>query len=553
MYVNSNIIIIIVALLLAGGAIYILYSIILFQGSSKGEDLQLSTKNILDQVQVLFEKQEYALVELLATKYLDRVPGHTDVRAYLAKAFYEDKKYNFAIKQCQYILKKRPNDIDTHLVLAKCYKNKLLLSKAIDEFEIVFEKNKKDPYIIKTLAQLYRDCEQLHMAIEYYGALAEITEDQDELAGIYSVIAELNEEVHDYPAAFEAYKTRLGIYPKDVDTNKKLTELYVRINNYPVAIENLLYMLSFVTDPKMLLWVYGTLIDLYELTEDYEKAIAYSEKILDVQGSDKFKVRDRIASFNVKLGKINDGILILEDLALMSQNAFDITIELAQAYITNKEYQKALDKYLLLLDKATQKEAKNINTLICDLYITWSIDATSEKSYDRALELLKSAMQYNTINPEVYYHIAVNNFEQKQFALTVDSLNKALDFDKEKTFYTKYLLLLAEAHHELNNFFEEKKSLTDLLNIDSKDPEGLYRVGLMYAAQHDIKNAEEAFKNAILYDPDFVQAKYNLALLYENSNRERAKELYMEVLEQDPTFVEAKNALADISTSDYYY
>ena len=48
---DTNIIIIIVAFVVAIGAIYILYSIILFQGGSgkKGDELQLSTKNILDQ------------------------------------------------------------------------------------------------------------------------------------------------------------------------------------------------------------------------------------------------------------------------------------------------------------------------------------------------------------------------------------------------------------------------------------------------------------------------------------------------------------------------
>ena len=47
-----------------------------------------------------------------------------------------------------------------------------------------------------------------------------------------------------------------------------------------------------------------------------------------------------------------------------------------------------------------------------------------------------------------------------------------------------------------------------------------------------------------------IKAKYNLALIYENSNKDKAKELYMEVLEQDPTFQEAKNALTDLSGSD---
>ena len=46
-------------------------------------------------------------------------------------------------------------------------------------------------------------------------------------------------------------------------------------------------------------------------------------------------------------------------------------------------------------------------------------------------------------------------------------------------------------------------------------------------------------------------AKYNLALIYENSNRDRAKELYMEILEQDPNFIEAKNALADMTNTGF--
>ena len=66
------------------------------------------------------------------------------------------------------------------------------------------------------------------------------------------------------------------------------------------------------------------------------------------------------------------------------------------------------------------------------------------------------------------------------------------------------------------------------------------------------KLAEEYFKKALQYDPTLIQAKYNLALLYENNNRDKAKELYIEVLEQDPGFEEAKRALSDLATSDFY-
>ncbi len=551
---ETNIIIIVVAFVVAVIAIYILYSIILYQGggNSRGEELQLSTKNILDQVEVLFDKKEYTLVQLLASKYLDRVPGHIEVRIYLAKAYYEDRKYNQAIKQCSIILKKKSSSVETRQLLGDCYIKKQLLTKAIKEYEYVFDHKKNDKTVVKTLAELYRQTDQPYSAIGAYEILSDLMELDEDVADVQSILAELNEEVHDYPAAFEAYKTRLGIYPNDVNTNRKLTELYIKIKNYPVAIETLLYMLTFVTDAKTLLWVNETLVALYVESEDYDKAIEYSEKLLDIQGSDKFKVRNDIASYNIKLNRMGEGIAILEDLAMMSQNGFDVTLELADAYIQTKEYQKAIDKYMLLLDKATPKEAKTINLLMCELYIKWAVDMAEQDKLDESYEYLKEAVQYNTLNSEIYYNVARNYYKQKNFSGCVESINQAIEYDKQNEYRAKYLLLLSEAHHQLGNFFEEKKALTDLLKFDEKNPQGLYRVGLMYAAQHDFKNAEEAFKKAIMYDPELIQAKYNLALLYENNNREKAKSLYMEILEQDPSFEEAKNALADISTSDFF-
>lgn len=459
---DTNIIIIIVAFVVAIAAIYILYSIILFQGGTKkGEELQLSTKNILDQVEVLFDKKEYALVQLLATKYLDRVPSHIDVRVYLAKAYYEDRKYNQAIRQCSIILKKRSNDIATRKVLGDCYIKKQLPIKAIKEYEYLFDHNKNDKEITRTLAKLYRETDQLYSAISAYEVLSDLLDIEDDIADVQSILAELNEEIHDYPAAFEAYKRRLGIYPNDIETNKKLTELYVKIKNYPVAIETLLYMLTFVTDAKNLLWINETLVELYVETEDYEKAIEYSEKLLDLQGSDKFKIRNNIAAYNIKLNRLGQGVEILEDLAMMSQNGFDVTLELADAYIQQKEFSKALEKYNILMDKATPREAKTVNLLLCELFINWAVEMSSQGKFDESYEYLKNATQYNAINPEIYYNVASNYYKQKNYTSCVEAVNKALEYDKQNEYKSKYLLLLSDAHHQLGNFFEEKKALTD--------------------------------------------------------------------------------------------
>ena len=149
---DFNIILIAAALVLAVVAIYILYAIIMFQGTKnlKGNELQLTTKNILEQVEVLFEKGEFALVELLASKYLDRVPSHQKVRQYLAQAYYNDKKYNNAIKHCLIILKKDPKNIDTRKVLGDSYIKKEMLGKAIKEFETIYEHRRNDKEVVRT-------------------------------------------------------------------------------------------------------------------------------------------------------------------------------------------------------------------------------------------------------------------------------------------------------------------------------------------------------------------------------------------------------------------
>ena len=553
MIFTNNMMLMLVALILASIFIFVLYSIIMYKGNKggKGSELQLSTKNILEQVKVLFDTGEYALVELLATKYLDRVPTHQGVREYLAKAYFRRNKFNNCIKQCLIILKKDPNNIETRQLLGDCYIKKQMLGKAIKEYELIYEYRSTDKDVLKTLAELYKDTEQLYSSITVYNMLTKLIDNNEEMAEVQDILADLNEEVHDYPAAFEAYKTKLGIYPNDIQTNHKLAELYIKLKNYPKAIETLLFMLSFVIEAKHLLWIYEYLVDLYVETEDYEKAIEYSNKLLEVQGSDKFKIRKDIAQFNLKLDNYSTGISILEELVMMSQNGYDVTTELAMAYIKQKQFEKALEQYLALLDKATQKEAKSVRLLIADLYITWAIDETEKGDFEKSYSLLDKAAEYNLINSEIYYNKAQNNILQKNYANAIEFLQRALEYDKFKENHTKYYLKLAEAHHYLGNFFEEKKALSDLLKIDENNPQGLYRSGLMYMSQHVSKDAEECFKRALEYDPDLIDAKFNLALLYESNNKEKAKELYMEVLEQNPGYEDAKNALADMASSDY--
>ncbi len=550
-----NLIIILAALVLAGGAIYVLWSLLLYSGSKDPHDnLQLTTKNIIEQVDVLYQKKEYALLELFATKYLERVPGNYTVREYLAKSYYETKKITKAINECIILLKHQPQNLDVRKLLGECYVKKEMYMDALTQFEISYQENEQQADVVKRLAELYRETDQIYSAINAYKLYTEMIEESPELAEIYNILAELNEAAGYYPAAFEAYKQLLTIYPTDFDTNRKLANLYIKIKNLPKALEILEYMLTFTTDNRQKIGLLDGAIEIKTELTDYNGALESANKLLEIPGVDTFKTRNIIAMLLVKQGQLDEGIKILEDLVMLSQNAFEVTMELAMAYRQHKNFKAALERYKTLLDDADQKEAKEIRAKICELYIDWAMHKERGKNFDdnEALKYLTSAMQYDALNPKVYYNFAMISMKNSNYSDAVMYLLKALEFEKDKTEACQYYIKLSECHHQLGNVFEEKKALADLLSIDNENASGHMKMGILYHSQQDIKNAEESLTKAIYLDDSLIDAKYYLALIYENYDKEKANKLYQEILEQDPTYKNARLALTEINIQDTF-
>ena len=70
------------------------------------------------------------------------------------------------------------------------------------------------------------------------------------------------------------------------------------------------------------------------------------------------------------------------------------------------------------------------------MYVKWAIDFSEKGNFDESYEKLKDAVQYNTLNSEIYFNAAKNNFEQKNYPSTVEFLHKALEYDKQKEFHS---------------------------------------------------------------------------------------------------------------------
>ena len=533
MITSLNLLFAIIAIIMATAAIILLYSIIFFSGD-KGANLQVSKQNILEQIELLYNNKEFGILEMLAKNYLEKVPNHYQVRFYLAKMYFDIGKLYKSIRECELILKGAPQFEEARMLLAKGYRNKNLTQKAIKEYEKVYENHGNNQIAIENLAELYVLTERPQSAITMYNKLITMIDNNSDLANIQLKLAELNEICHDYPAAFEAYKARLELYPNDFDTNKRLIELYIKVKNLEKAAEVIESLLITVEIPSQQIWLIEKLTDVYTELERPEEALKFANQLYNMPEYDNYKARCKVAELQMELENYSEAIEILKDIVDQGQKSLSVLKILAEAYKRHGLYEDSFETYKAMLDIAQPNEAEKIHELMCDLYIEWGKVKFKNKDITEAFRLLFLAVQFNPDNPLVYASLAEINISIKNYNEALVQIKKAIDKDMLSAKH-KYCLILAECYHNLDNMYEEKKVLTELVSMKPNNSEAHFRLGLIWEAQHDIEQAKEEFIRASDLDDTLLDAKYHLALIYEtHGNTEKALELYHEIIKKDP-------------------
>lgn len=103
---------------------------------------------------------------------------------------------------------------------------------------------------------------------------------------------------------------------------------------------------------------------------------------------------------------------------------------------------------------------------------------------------------------------------------------------------------IAEAERDL----DEAARLYEIsVRIDRKDPIACFNLGNIRLAAEAFDQAALAFRRALAHDPDFVEARYNLAQVYERLGKtELARRELAAALEAEPDYADARFNLAQL-------
>lgn len=529
----SDYIFIFLTIFVTTGLIYILYMIMLGSGKSKeDEELQITSQELIEQLNILRKQKKYNIVENLAKKYLEKRVRDDGVRTVFAKVLHETHRIYEAIDQAKIILKHQPTNLKMMIFLANCYIDVEKPMKAINIFQEVLEKDQDNAVAIKGLAEVYLNTNQKKSAIKMYQKLEKFLESNQEKAKNKLTIAKIHIEFADFDLAIEEYEKILELYPDDINVKKALIELYNRNANYEQLINLALDLYSKYADNDIGLWAIEALMETYKTIQNYEKAMEYANLIKIHPLANNVQSNENIAMILLEEGKSEESIELLKTLLTEDPNNITLKKELSLAYEKNKDFNHACDIYKKILDEATASNVNQIHLELSNIYSNWAMYNFTQGDNEECFKHFTTAIKYFDQNPDIYYRLGQVNYLIKNFNEAILQYKKAIELNPQDS---EYYYVISECYREIDSIYEQRKYLLESLKYNFENAQVHYNLSIIYDMQNDKANAIMHINKAIELNPNFIEAKHQLALMLEHAgDREGAAKVYEEILAIEP-------------------
>lgn len=242
--------------------------------------------------------------------------------------------------------------------------------------------------------------------------------------------------------------------------------------------------------------ILAQLAHLYKLLENFERAIYYIEKVLDINCQHL------------------DSLFLLEEIYL-NQGELKSAKEISEKIYEIEPLSKNLVKKIHILNKLQDFESiRNIESSVSkiDGDIAYEIALAHSNNYEteKALELLEKAYKKEPENAKVMLLLGKIYYDNKDFEKA-----KKIFSDLEKVNANQEVLnYLGLFRLNENNFTKAIQYFTQAQNSDEKNPEYAYNLASAYFLNGWFDEAMKYFNLAICLDHDNIDYHFSLAYLY---------------------------------------
>lgn len=314
------------------------------------------------------------------------------------------------------------------------------------------------------------------------------------------------------------------------ETHFMISDLKLSNGNIDGAIDELITATKY--DPSSP-YLYLLLGRLYAQKQDYQKALAYVDKTLELNDHYISALYTKAEILSNK-GKNKEAIKILKQIVKLSPNSEDayLTLALTQYHTNNTEGAK----------ETLHEMSVRIPSSPYPYYYLAKI-AVDEKNYKQAIEYYNKAF---LIAP--YFYTAL--YEEADVYVYLKDYDKAIDvyhgiIEKNPDEYSLYekigdLYLSAKKYNNALASYKQAEIYIPSLVLQLK-------IGMTYVELKQYSAAEKIFKKVIETNPLFYRAYYYYSLLLvENKKYDQALEFLKKIPENDDMYQNAVEEIAII-------
>lgn len=536
----NDLLVVFFTIFIVTGMIYFMYKVMLGTEKQNDEELQITSQELLEQLNILHRQKKYNIVDSLAKKYLAKKSSDDEIRAVYAKTLYDMDRIFDAVEHAKIVVKHKPSNFDMKIFLANCYVEIDKPMKAINLLQEIIDVDSENIVAVKELAKLYYDTNQKLSAIKMYKKLEEYLESNIEKAKTKAMVAEMYLSFRDFEPAIKEYEGILEIYPDDIKVRKRLIELYRLTNNDEAFIEKANELLNSANQNDVL-WALQMLMEIYRVNKDFVKAIEFANLIKAHPLADSIEAEENVARIFYDEGRLDNAIEILDGLIEKDPDNIDLKKFLAKTYEQVKNFEMASFIYKRILDNARAQDIEQVHIEISDLYANWAMHLFLSGDNDECFKHFMIAIKHAPLNPDVYYRLGNVNKLIKNYNEAISQFRRAIEIDDQNP---DYYFALAECYEGIDSVYEQKKYLIEYLKLDAENSYVHYKLGMIFDSQGDPTSAIYHIKKAIDLDEKYIEPRYKLALMLEHKgDLETAIEMYEEILRLNPGHAEAINNL----------
>lgn len=499
----------------------------------------------------------------LMTKAIAMAPNDPLYHQGLGDIYMKRKVWGLAITEYNKALSLDPDSPDaalTHYRLGKLHFESQQFQQAVEEFKkaTALDPNIADAwyqqgyiyYLAKQPAVAVASLEKSvalqpdHFESNYYLAKS-LNETQRLRAAVpyYEKALQLNPEASDcYAGLADGYLAEAGALGNGASPPDSVQKR-VLYNKAVVAYEKAVML---APDDPDLVYSLGW-VQSQEQVGQYDKAIANLQRAIELDPSSE-KPHIQLALIYFGRENFSEAIPHLKKAIEINPEDQNPYAYLGRAYIQQGLYDEAITQVSQMLDPviARQEDPSRLS----NVYFTLGQELYKMEKYPQAVQMFRRKTVVDSTSYATYLNMGLAALVGKDFKIAEEAFLRAVALkqdDSDSLSMLQAKRFLGVTYLQMENNAGAKKVYQEILEMDPKNDDALYRMGVFALIDKQYNPAERYLRQAIAIKPD--NAAYHLALAQTYTNSQRLNEAvkeYRETLKLDPNNTTAQQQLQTV-------